>query len=52
MATNKHKRHYLNSHHVVTKKNTVFIKTETDEWYPINFQWISVVNLQNEMSKT
>jgi len=36
--------------HVFLKDINVFIK-ENEEWHPINFQWISVINLNNELNK-
>jgi len=42
--------------HVYTKNNKVFLKNnssnkslESDEWYPINFQWIPVIELQKSL---
>lgn len=43
----------LNSLHVISKNNSVFIKSKTneDEWHPINFQWIPVVKLNETMNQ-
>jgi hypothetical protein len=41
----------INTRHVYLKKNesTVYFKENNEEWYPINFQWIPVVKLNNEL---
>jgi hypothetical protein len=31
------------------KQNTVYFKQNNEEWFPINFQWIPVVKLNNEL---
>tara|TARA_R110002050_G_scaffold233063_2_gene368752 strand:- start:21836 stop:21988 length:153 start_codon:yes stop_codon:yes gene_type:complete len=40
----------MNAVHVISKDNKVFIKSETNEWYPINFQWIPIVKLNKIMN--
>jgi len=41
--------------HVFSKDNRVFMKEnsegEKEKWYPINFQWIPIVALSNDMNK-
>jgi len=41
--------------HVYSKDNKVFMKEnscgEKEKWYPINFQWIPIVVLSNDMNK-
>ena len=32
------------------KENTVYFKQKNETWFPINFQWIPVVNLNNELN--
>lgn len=46
----------INTIHVYTKNNKVFLKKNTstnnfkkEEWYPINFQWIPIIKLQNNL---
>lgn len=43
----------INSQFVFAKKNTVFINSSRKEkiWYPINFQWIPVIKLKQEMQQ-
>lgn len=50
----KHKT--IKTTHVYTKNNQVFLKNttkentvENEEWYPINFQWIPLLKLQNDL---
>jgi len=31
--------------------NTVYLKVNNEKWFPINFQWIPVINLNNELNK-
>ena len=31
------------------KQNTVYLKKNNEEWFPINFQWIPVVKLNNDL---
>ncbi|MEC3908145.1 hypothetical protein VOI54_14030 [Tamlana sp. 2201CG12-4] len=42
----------LNAIRVVSKNNQVFVKsnTELNEWYPINFQWIPVIQLNKSLN--
>ena len=39
--------------HVVSKNNTVFIKsnTETNEWHPINFEWIPLIEFDKNLNQ-
>jgi hypothetical protein len=41
----------INTIHVVSKKDKVYMKDhlKTDTWYPINFQWIPLVRLQQNI---
>lgn len=32
------------------KENTVYMKTNNQIWFPINFQWIPIVRLNNELN--
>lgn len=32
------------------KQNTVYFKQNNEEWFPINFQWIPVIKLNNELN--
>ncbi|MDO5971440.1 hypothetical protein Q4Q35_16660 [Flavivirga aquimarina] len=52
MAFNK-KPNHMNSQYVHSKNNKVYLKVdnESDEWYPINFQWISIVELNKNMNQ-
>jgi len=40
--------------YVFSKDNSVFMKEnsegEKEKWYPINFQWIPIVTLSNDMN--
>ncbi|WP_158655085.1 hypothetical protein [Flavivirga eckloniae] len=51
--TIKKKTNGMNSQYVHSKNNKVFIKIdkESSEWYPINFQWIPIVELNKNMNK-
>ncbi|WP_168796642.1 hypothetical protein [Cognatitamlana onchidii] len=48
---NNHKN-ALNAIHVVSKNNTVYIKSSNNcsEWYAINFQWIPVNKLEETLN--
>jgi len=50
MKTNKA---ILRAIHVLSKINTVFIKsnTDTNEWHPINFQWIPAIELVKNINQ-
>lgn len=47
----------INTQHVFSKSNQVYLKKDTnevcpidnnnDEWFPINFQWIPIVELNS-----
>ncbi len=52
MTTFKKKTNSLNSLYVHSHNNKVFLKidNEANEWYPINFQWIPVMELHKEMN--
>ncbi|MFI1773717.1 hypothetical protein [Thalassobellus citreus] len=39
----------INSVHVISKNNKVFVKSEANEWFPINFQWIPITKLNDAM---
>lgn len=46
----------INTRHVYSENDQVFLKKETntnrfmeEEWFPINFQWIPVLQLQELM---
>lgn len=46
----------IKTKHVYTKNNIVFLKNNASnksiefiEWYPINFQWIPIIKLQNNL---
>jgi len=46
------KKNNINTQYVFTKNNTVFINNKEEEkWYPINFQWIPVFKLKQEMTQ-
>jgi len=47
------KNKIINSSYVYSENNIVSIKTnkENNEWYPINFQWIPIMELSTEMNK-
>ncbi len=40
----------MNTNHVISKNNKVFIKSRSNEWFPINFQWIPIVKLNETMN--
>ncbi len=50
----------IDTQHVFSKNNQVYLKKDTneaslidnnnDEWFPINFQWISVIELHNNFN--
>ncbi|NMH89549.1 hypothetical protein [Flavivirga algicola] len=50
---NKKKTNGMNSQYVHTKNNKVYLKIdhEINEWYPINFQWIPVIELNKNMNQ-
>ncbi|MDD7885722.1 hypothetical protein [Flavivirga sp. 57AJ16] len=50
----KKKTNRINSQYVHSKNNKVYLKAdnETNEWYPINFQWIPIIALNKNMSNT
>jgi hypothetical protein len=43
----------INTNHVYfdKKNNKMFLKEKDEIWFPINFQWIPVVTLNNELNK-
>ena len=43
----------MNSKYVHSKGNKVYLKmdNETNEWYPINFQWIPIMELDKNMNQ-
>lgn len=45
----KNKKITLNTIHVVSKNNTVFMKSDTET--PINFQWIPVFDLNRTLNQ-
>jgi hypothetical protein len=47
------KTNTIKTKHVYSEKkqNIVFLKKNNEEWFPINFQWIPVVKLNNELTK-
>jgi len=51
MKKNKqHKRGgIINTKYVFAKNNQVSIKRDknVDKWYPVNFQWVPIIGLQN-----
>ncbi len=60
MINKSEKEHALAAQHVFTENNEVFIKktaatdqsasrTEETEWFPVNFQWIPVMELRRKM---
>ncbi len=51
MKTNLNKP--INTNHVYFDKNEnkVLLKEKDEKWYPINFQWIPIVKLNNELNK-
>ena len=42
--TNKTKHVYSDK-----KENTVYLKQKNEKWFPINFQWIPTIKLNNEL---
>lgn len=44
--------HPIKTNHVYFEKktDTVYLNIEREKWFPINFQWIPVVNLNNELN--
>ncbi|WP_298535388.1 hypothetical protein [uncultured Algibacter sp.] len=48
----KQNKSIIETIHVVSKKNKVFIKsnTESNKWHSINFQWIPVFELNKTMN--
>ncbi|MEP5341323.1 MAG: hypothetical protein ABJL44_17170 [Algibacter sp.] len=42
----------INTKHVFLKNNKVFTKMSTDDtvWFPINFQWMPMIELQKQMN--
>ena len=52
MMVFKKKSNRMNSQYVHSKNNKVYqkIDNETNKWYPINFQWIPVVKLNENMN--
>ena len=42
----------MNTKYVFSKNNQVTLKNNIDkEWYPINFQWISIIKLNQNMNQ-
>ena len=45
----------IKTKHVFSDENQVFLKAteettiNNEEWYPINFQWIPIIELQNNL---
>ena len=39
----------IKTQHVYSEKNTknVYLKVDEDTWFPINFQWIPIIKLNN-----
>ena len=49
---NKKLNDIINTKHVFTTNNQVTIKNDIDkEWYPINFQWIPIIRLNQNMDQ-
>jgi len=42
----------INTKYVYSEKkdNTVYLKQNNDNWFPVNFQWIPVVKLNNKLN--
>ena len=42
----------MNTQYVFSKNNQVSIKIDknVDKWYPINFQWVPIVELKHDMN--
>ena len=51
--TFKKKSNRMNSQYVHSKNNKVYLKmdNESNEWYPINFQWIPIMELNKNMNQ-
>ena len=49
---NQMKKDPIKAKHVYSdkKQNKVYLKKNKEEWFPINFQWIPVVQLNNELN--
>jgi len=44
---------FFDNNQVYLKKNTAVssqAKTESDEWFPINFQWIPIIHLNQNLN--
>ncbi|WP_303317591.1 hypothetical protein Q4Q34_16880 [Flavivirga abyssicola] len=52
MASKK-KSNRMNALYVHSKDSKVYLKTdnEANEWYPINFQWIPIIDLNKNMNQ-
>lgn len=46
-------KNVINTQIVFAEKGQVFINsdTNTEEWHPINFQWIPIINLHKKMNQ-
>ncbi len=51
MKTNLNKPINTNHMYFDKKENKVLLKEKDEKWYPINFQWIPIVKLNNELNK-
>ncbi len=49
----KKKTNSKNTRYVHSKNNKVYLKidNETNEWYPINFQWIPIIELNKNLNQ-
>ena len=46
------KKNTIKTKHVYSEKkqNTIYLKQKNEKWFPINFQWIPGVKLNNELN--
>lgn len=49
---NKMKKDTLKTKHVYfdNKKNIVYLKKNHEKWFPINFQWVPIIQLNHELN--